>query len=101
MPKLSPSRKAGKPPKNQLFEARITRAQKELFERAAGVQGRSPADFVIAAAEAEAMRAIEATTAIQLDAVDSRRLAEALLGPGREPNEKMRAAVKDYLETVR
>jgi hypothetical protein len=38
---------------------------------------------------------------ITLDAADSRKLADYLLTPGREPNANMKAALDDYRRLVR
>src|SRR5260221_2992192 len=59
------------------LEARITRVQKALFQRAAELQGRSLTDFVISSTHAAAVRTIEEMQIIRLSAEDSRIFAEA------------------------
>ena len=63
------------------LEARIAPEALVLVKRAAEIQGRSLSDFVVAAAQAAAHRAIEETSVIRLSAEDQRRFVEALLNP--------------------
>ncbi len=86
--------------REERLEARISRAQKELFQRAAELQGRTLTDFVIDSAHDAAVRAIEEARLIRLDARESRAFAEALLNP-REPTERMRAAARRYLQQAK
>jgi uncharacterized protein (DUF1778 family) len=79
------------------LEARITRDQKALLQRAADLQGRSLTDFVVSSAHDAAVRTIEEMQMIRLSAEDSRALAEALLNP-RKPTERLRAAARRYME---
>jgi len=85
--------------RNERLEARISRAQKELFQRAAELQGRALTDFVIASAHDAAVRVIEETQTIRLGAEDSRAFAEALIKP-REPNARLKSAAERYLKFV-
>jgi uncharacterized protein (DUF1778 family) len=78
------------------LEARISRDQKALFQRAAELQGRTLTDFVIASVHDAAVRVIEDTQRIRLNARDSRAFAEALLNP-REPNAQLKGAARRYL----
>jgi len=100
MPKLSPHRRSTRPAKRYRLEARVTDEQKELFHRAADLQGRSLTDFVIASVHSAATSTIEMAEIIRLNAADSRKLAEDLLRPAREPNQAMRAARRRYREAV-
>lgn len=86
--------------RDERLEARVSRAQKRLLERAAELQGRTLNDFVIGSAQEAALRAIEGDRVIRLDARDSRAFAEALLDPP-EPTEKLRAAARRYLENAK
>ena len=85
--------------RDQRLEARISRDQKALFQRAAELQGRTLTDFVIASVHDAAMRVIEETRTIRLSAKDSRAFAEALLNP-REPNARLKAAAGRYLKLL-
>jgi uncharacterized protein (DUF1778 family) len=79
------------------LEARISRDQKALFQRAAELQGRSLTDFVLHSAQDAAMRTIEENQLMRLSAQDSRIVVNALLNP-KKPTEKLRAAAQRYLE---
>ena len=59
MPKLSAKRKTRKPAKRHRLEARITDEQRQLFQRAADLQGRSLTDFVISKVHEKAVQTIE------------------------------------------
>jgi uncharacterized protein (DUF1778 family) len=88
-----------KPPRTrgERLEARVSREQKTLFQRAADLQGRSLTDFVLHSAQEAAARTIEETQLIRLNAQESKAFANALLNP-RKPSEEMRAAARRYLE---
>jgi len=81
------------------LEARVSRDQKALFQRAAELQGRTLTDFVVSSLQEAAVRTIEEVQIIRLSAADSRAFADALLHP-RTPNEKLRAAARRYMETM-
>lgn len=83
--------------KPERLEARISRGQKSLFQRAADIQGRTLTDFVLQSAHEAAMRTIEQSSVIRLNAEDSRALADALLKP-RKPSAKLRTAAQRYLD---
>jgi len=100
MPKLSARRRSPRPVKRFGLEARVTDEQKELFQRAADLQGRSLTDFVIASVHCAATSTIEAAEIIRLNAADSRKLAENLIRPAREPNQAMRAARRRFRAAV-
>jgi len=63
------------------LEARIAPDALAVVKRAAELQGRSVSDFVVAAAQEAAHRAIEETQIIRLSVEDQRRFAEALINP--------------------
>jgi uncharacterized protein (DUF1778 family) len=63
------------------IEARIAPEALAVVKRAAELQGRSISDFVVAAAQAEAERAIEATQIIRLSVADQRTIIDAILNP--------------------
>ncbi len=83
--------------RQERLEARISRDQKTLFQRAAELQGRTLTDFVLHSVHEAAIRTIEETQIVRLNAQDSRAFANALLNP-RKPNEKIRAAARRYIE---
>jgi uncharacterized protein (DUF1778 family) len=70
-----------------------------VLRRAAELQGRSVSDFVVAAAQDAAHRAIEDASIIRLSVEDQLRFAEALLNP--EPlTPSMERAVERYRHLV-
>jgi uncharacterized protein (DUF1778 family) len=86
-------------PRNERLEARVSHDQKELFQRAAEMQGRTLTDFVIASVHEAAVRTIGEMQAIKLNADESRAFAEAMLQP-REPSARLKAAARRYIETL-
>lgn len=99
MARSSSHRKAAPRARAERLEARVSPDQKELFQRAADLQGRTLTDFVISSAHEAAVRTIEEMQIVRLCAKDSRVFAEALLNP-RAPNEKLRAAARRYMERI-
>lgn len=85
--------------KIERLEARITKEQKELFQRAADIQGRTLTDFVITSVLDAAKRAIQEHEMITLSARDREVFVEALLNPPA-PNEKLRAAAQRYRQNM-
>jgi len=85
--------------RGERLEARISRGQKALFQRAAELQGRTMTEFIVSNLQEAALRTIEDTQIIRLNAKDSRAFAQALLNP-RAPNRKLRAAARRYIETI-
>jgi uncharacterized protein (DUF1778 family) len=81
------------------LEARISREQKRLFQRAAELQGRTLTDFVVSSAHEAAVRTIGEMQIIRLSAEDSKAFADAVLNP-REPIDTLRAAVRRYREII-
>jgi uncharacterized protein (DUF1778 family) len=75
--------------RGERLEARTSRDQKALFQRAAELQGRTLTDFEIASVHEAAVRVIKETRTIRLSARDRRGFAEALLNP-REPNARLK-----------
>ncbi len=83
MTKPLPTRKkaAADDAKSTRFEARLTPYARKIIQRAAEIQGRSMSDFVVAAAEQAAEKALKDIQLIELSLEDQRRFAEALLNP--------------------
>ena len=63
------------------LEARIAPETLAVVRHAAGLQGRSVSEFVVAAAQDAAQRAIEDTHIIRLSLEDQRRFVDLLLNP--------------------
>jgi uncharacterized protein (DUF1778 family) len=69
----------------------------KLLERAAEIQGRTVTDFVVAAADEAACRALEQTEIIRLSVEDQRQIAEAIINPPK-PTPALRRAARRYRE---
>jgi len=89
-----------KEPKRQRFVARVTAADKELIQKAAAIEGRSMAKFIITHVREVARQVIHQSNQIQLDADQSRRFVEALLAPPREPAASLKKAVVRHRRQV-
>jgi uncharacterized protein (DUF1778 family) len=63
------------------LEARLPNEVLARLKRAAEIQGRTLTDFVVAAADEAACRAIEQTEIIRLSIEDQRQIVEALRSP--------------------
>jgi uncharacterized protein (DUF1778 family) len=81
------------------LEARIAPETLAVLRRAAEIQGRSLSDFVVAAAQDAAHRAIEETEIIRLSVEGQRQLAALLLNPP-EPGRALKKAFKRRRELV-
>ena len=79
------------------LEARLPNEVMVRIKRAAEIQGRTLTDFVVAAADEAACRAIEQTEIIRLSMEGQRQIAEAILNPPA-PNKAWRKAVKRHRE---
>lgn len=86
--------------KSQRLVARVSETHKKLFERAAEMEGRSVATFVIAHAVEAAEQLIREHDIIRLNAEQSRRFVEALLAPPRPIPDALRRAQKEYQKRV-
>lgn len=63
------------------LEARISTDLHAMLKRAAELQGRTMTDFVVAAVQDAARRAIEQADVVRLSLAGQERFAEALLSP--------------------
>lgn len=81
--------------KKERIEARITKEQKELFQRAAEIQGRTLTDFVVNSLQEAAGHAIKEFEMISLTDREREIFVEAMLYPPK-PNKKLAAAAKAY-----
>jgi uncharacterized protein (DUF1778 family) len=86
--------------RDERLEARVSRDQKALLQRAARLQGRSLTDFLVSSAQEAALRTIRDFEIIRLSAEDSRAFADALLHPKR-PAAALRAAMRRHRALVR
>ncbi|MBI4560489.1 MAG: DUF1778 domain-containing protein [Candidatus Rokubacteria bacterium] len=83
--------------RSERLEARVSKAQKELFVRAAVLEGRSLSDFVIASAQAAALETVHAHDALRLSERDRQAFVSALLA-SPAPAERLQRAAKRYRE---
>jgi uncharacterized protein (DUF1778 family) len=104
MTKSPPSQKAREPAdqtaKTTRFEARLTPYARKIIQRAAEIQGRSMSDFVVAAAEQAAEKALKDIQIIELSLEDQRRFAEAMLNPP-EPGPAWKTAIETHRRLIR
>lgn len=77
------------------LEARVSSAQKALFQRAADLSTRTLSEFVVASAQEAANRIIQENEAIQLTRAEQMAFVSALLDPP-EPKARLRQAAKKY-----
>jgi uncharacterized protein (DUF1778 family) len=88
------------PNRNARIEARIAPEALAVVKRAAEIQGRSVSDFVVAAAQEAAQRAIEDAHVIRLSLDDQQRFVDLLLNaPALAP--AMQRAKKAHSRLIR
>jgi uncharacterized protein (DUF1778 family) len=85
------------PPTTARLEARLPPAVMARLKRAAEIRGRTLTDFVVAAADEAACRAIEETEIIRVSLEGQRQIAEAILNPP-PPTAALKRAAKRYRE---
>jgi uncharacterized protein (DUF1778 family) len=81
--------------KTERLEARLSKEQKELFQRAADILGLTLTDFVIISLQSAAKQAIQEHEIMTLSRRDQEVFVEALLNPPA-PSTKLRAAAQSY-----
>ena len=86
--------------KTTRFEMRMTPYIRKVVKHAAEIQGRSMSDFIVAAAEEAARKAIEDARVIELTVDEQRRFAEALLDPP-DPGPGLRRAAEAHRRLIR
>ena len=79
------------------LEARLPHDVMVRLKRAAEIQGRTLTDFVVAAADEAACRAIQETEIIRLSIEGQRQIAAAILNPPA-PSPALKKAAKRYRE---
>ena len=89
----APARQA----RSERLEARISKAQKDLFVRAAELQGRSLTDFVVVSAQEAALQTVRTQDSLRLSERDREAFVSALLTPPA-PVKTLRQAAKRYRE---
>lgn len=85
--------------KAERLEARVTKEQKELFQRAADIQGRTLTDFVVSSVLDIAKQVIMEHEKMILTKQDQEVFVAALLNPP-EPSAKLRNAAQRYKQKM-
>lgn len=85
--------------KTDRMETRLTAEQKQLFERAAFLEGRTLTDYVIATLQDAARETIESYEVLKLTEAERDRFFAALSKPPK-PNEALRATAKSYKKLI-
>ena len=88
------------PTRNARLEARIAPDALAIVRRAAELQGRSVSDFVVAAAQEAASRAIADAQIIRLSVEDQQAFAAAILNPP-PPSAALERAAAAYRKLIR
>jgi uncharacterized protein (DUF1778 family) len=88
------------PVRKQRLEARITREQKRLIERAAQLRGTSVTDFIVNELQEAATATIRNSETLKLRDAGRAAFLSALLNPP-EPNSVARAAMSRYKKRVK
>lgn len=86
--------------RDERLVARVSGADKRLLQRAASLEGRSVAAFVITHAREVARRIVADYETIELDAAQSRRFVKALLNPTSSVPSRLRKAGAAYRRRV-
>lgn len=96
-----PTRKARKgPSKLERLEARITREQKRIIERAAGLRGTSVTEFVVVSAQQAATNTIKDYEMMSLHGEAREAFLNALRNPPA-PNAAASRAAERYRQRIR
>lgn len=86
-----------KRPRSERLEARVSKEQKDLFLRAAELQGRSLTDFVIASAQQAAIDTVRTHDALVLSERDRQAFVSALLA-APAAGKRLEEAARRYRE---
>lgn len=95
MSQLAVRRKSHSRSRAERLEARITRQQKALFQRAADLQGRTLTDFVVTSLQEVATHTVRDLESLTLSLRDRDRFINALLSPPR-PNARLVEAARRH-----
>ena len=81
--------------RNARLEARVSGDQKDLFQRAATLSGRTLSEFVVDSAQEAATKVIQESEIIRLSREEQIAFVSVLLSPP-EPGARLRQAVAAY-----
>ena len=96
MPRKQTQKTSSPSKKQERLEARVTRQQKLLIERAARIRGTTVTNFVLVCAQEAAAETIKNVEVLALRDEAREKFIDALLHPPA-PNAAARAAAKRYL----
>jgi len=82
-------------PRNARLEARVPGGQKDFFQRAAALTGRTLSEFVIDSAQEKAMKIVQEHEVIRLSRAEQIAFVSAVLTPAK-PGARLRKAVRSY-----
>lgn len=82
-------------PRNARLEARVSSDQKDFFQRAASLTGRSLSELVIDSTQEAATRIVREHEVIRLSREEQVAFVTALLTPS-QPGQRLRRAVENY-----
>lgn len=99
MPPKQMPKAASQSKKQERLEARMTRVQKLMIERAARIRGTSVTNFVLVSAQEAAAETIKEFEVLTLRAEARETFIDTLLHPPA-PNATARGAAKRYLSRV-
>ncbi len=83
--------------KMERLEARVSSEQKQVFQQAAQLLGRSLTDFVVSTMQEASHQVIQQHHLLQLSLADREQFVKAILNPA-PPNENLKKAMKNYAE---
>lgn len=81
--------------RNARLEARVSSAQKDLFQQAATLAGKTLSEFVIESTQQAAAKVLQEQNLIRLSRDEQIAFVSALLSPS-EPGPRLRQAAKNY-----
>ena len=81
------------------LEARVSRTQKSMFERAASLSGRTLTEFVVTTVQEAAKKVIEDHQTIKLTQAEQQAFVKALLDPPA-PSKRLRKAYDSYRQEL-
>ena len=82
--------------RNERLEARVSRETKDLFQKAASIQGRTLTEFVVNSALEAAKRTVQESEFMEMTYRDRAAFVETLLNAPIAPNARLRKAAKRY-----
>ena len=85
--------------KTARLEARVSVAEKKLFQHAAAINGQSLTEFLVACAHSAAKKTVREHEIMELGAKDRKAFVSALLNPP-PPGIKLKKAAKRYREIM-